>query len=152
MKKARKQEKQIEVEVVRKGVAHSPLRRIVPRRTVRVSMNAGSIIDALAENCRVEFVDASGNAWMQIQTMCNIDGELVAVPQVYKTFTEACYCDATPRFVRSGQGKQTVPIDSKRYFELRKEARNNRAKVVPRRLVTCPRCGYEFELTGFSAN
>ena len=152
MKKARNQEKHVAVEVVRKGKAHSPLRRIVPKETVQIHLNAGDIIDALSENCRVEFVDASGNAWMQIQTMCNIKGELVAVPQVYKTFSAECYSNVKPCFVRKLSGKSRWPIGERHFKELCDENRANRKNAVPRRIVNCPRCGYEFELTGFSAN
>ena len=151
MKKARKQEKRIEVEVMRHG-DHAPMRRIVPRSTVRFDVENQNMITALGENRRIEFVNESGETWMQIQTMCNGKGELVAVPQVYKNFNAACYTDVTPKFVRSGRAYNKSPMDLARYCEMREEAHKLRKSAVPRRIVSCPKCGYEFELGGFSAN
>ena len=110
------------------------------------------IKNALSENYRVVFVNEAGEVWMQIQTMCNGKGELVAVPQVYKAFNDESFYKTKPSFVRKGPGKNSVPINKETYCDMREEAHKLRKNAVPRRIVSCPKCGYEFELTGFSAN
>ena len=152
MKKARNQEKQIEVEVTRQGRHNAPVRRIVPKGTIQIGVGTIDIEGALADNFRVEFVNEGGEVWMQIQTMCNGKGELVAVPQVYKSFNEECFYRTKPSFVRKGPGNNKVPINKDTLCEMREEAHKRRKNAVPRRIVNCPKCGYEFEIGGFSAN
>lgn len=151
MKKASNQEKRIEVEVTRHG-RYAPVRRIVPTGTTKFDVGTIDIEYALSENYRVVFVNEAGEDWMQIQVMCNGKGELVAVPQVYKSFNEECFYKTKPSFVRKGPGKNSVPINKETYCEMREEAHKLRKNAVPRRIVSCPKCGYEFELCGFSAN
>ena len=50
MKKARKQEKRIEVEVTRNGRNYAPLRRIVPKGTTKFEVGTSYIENALSEN------------------------------------------------------------------------------------------------------
>ena len=152
MKKASNQEKQIEVEVTRNGRNYAPVRRIVPKGTTKFEVGTSYIENALSENHRVVFVNEAGEDWMQIQVMCNGKGELVAIPQVYKSFNESCFYKTKPSFVRKGPGKNKVPIDKETLCVMREEAHKLRKNAVPRRIVSCPKCGYEFELTGFSAN
>ena len=152
MKKASNREKQIEVEVTRKGRHYAPMRRIVPKGTTRIHVGSIDIKGALSDNYRVVFEDANGAEWMQIQVMCNGKGELVAIPQVYKSFNEECFYKTKPAFVRKGPGKNKVPINKETFCEMREEAHKLRKNAVPRRIVSCPKCGYEFELGGFSAN
>jgi len=144
-----KGKKQIEVTVTRHGNGFPPMRRITPKRTVRLGADNMRIIEALRDNRRVELMDEKGAPWMQIQTMCNAKGELVAVAQIYKSFIDEVYYDTEPRFVRKSVGKGKVPITREEFATMREEAVSARRKQVPHRIVTCPKCGCEFELSGF---
>ena len=166
--KMEKPEKEIKVEVVRRGRMKLPLRRIAPAATSKVKFRVGHMMDALRDNKRIVFTDPDFGDWMQIQAFCLPDGVIAAKAQVYNAFNEACYYGKTPVAARleTPRGEE---IDRETYIDgyvqpVRENNRvanvrqrsdgddNARVRAVPSRVITCPVCNTQITLSGFGAD
>ena len=143
-----------EVKVRKQGVKNGIRRKVLTRGDIKLFVDIARIKRFLRQGFEVVLTGVNGNSKDGIRLFPCMDTEIkkmFVAAQAVGSFRESL-ADIRFRVEHHGQSISKVGCESL-VKEARQRAENNaRESACPRRVVTCPSCGTEFEIGGLSAN
>ena len=143
-----------EVKVKKQGVKNGIRRKVLTRGDIKLFVDIARIKRLLRQGFEVVLTEVGGDSKDGIRLYPCMDSDIkkmFVAAQAVGSFRESL-ADICFRVEHRGKSISKVGCESL-IHEVRERAENiARESACPRRVVTCPSCGTEFEIGGLSAN
>ena len=143
-----------EVKVKKQGVKNGIRRKVLTRGNIKLFVDMSRIKRLLRQGFEVVLTEVNGDSKDGIRLFPCMDTDIkkmFVAAQAVGSFRESL---ADIRFRVEHRGKHMSLTGCENLVDEVRERAGNKAResVCPRRVVTCPNCGTEFEIGGLSAN